>query len=500
MTNDFSSPQRQSEIGIVVMFFNTLQQYARALLPVLFIYLFRFDDLNKLWLGFGFLAAIVLIAVVAYFQYRNFTFFIDAENQEFIISEGVFNKTRTVIQLNRIQQVNITQSLLQRVIGVYALDVDTPGSNKKEGKIRAISHNLALALKARLLNNSALIAADQTTSTEMAQPDTEERPFISISFLSLLKIGITSNYLKSFGIILAFLATIFENVSQYAKYSEFEGPQIDSYFNTSAIIQSVVIIIGALFFAVLLFNIIRTVIRYFNFTITRQNGSLLLSFGLLNTKSTIVKSEKVQITTVSQNYFQKKMDISELQIKQATSGEQEEKKSAIEIPGCNAHERSAILALLFGSEPQKGQMLKPNFRKLIFSIFLLIIVPLSVYLLIGLLIEARLFDFAIIAVGYIVFVGLVLFFAFRNYRLFINERFIIKQSGAWDIANEIIEPGKIQAITTSQLFWHKPLDIGSLTIHTAGGDIHFQMGNYTVIRSYVNLWLYELETTDSNWM
>jgi hypothetical protein len=31
--------------------------------------------------------------------------------------------------------------------------------------------------------------------------------------------------------------------------------------------------------------------------------------------------------------------------------------------------------------------------------------------------------------------------------------------------NEIIEPVKIQAITTSQLFWHKSVDIGSITIH-----------------------------------
>jgi putative membrane protein len=41
--------------------------------------------------------------------------------------------------------------LLQRIIGVYELDVDTAGSSKKEGKIKAISHPLALALKARLM-------------------------------------------------------------------------------------------------------------------------------------------------------------------------------------------------------------------------------------------------------------------------------------------------------------------------------------------------------------
>jgi putative membrane protein len=42
-------------------------------------------------------------------------------------------KQKTIIQLNRIQQVNINQSLIQR-LGVYELDVDTAGSAKKEGQ------------------------------------------------------------------------------------------------------------------------------------------------------------------------------------------------------------------------------------------------------------------------------------------------------------------------------------------------------------------------------
>jgi putative membrane protein len=67
---------------------------------------------------------------------------------------------------------------------------------------------------------------------------------------------------------------------------------------------------------------------------------------------------------------------------------------------------------------------------------------------------------------YVLFRGIV-YFSFRNNRLFINDDFIIRQSGAWDVDNEIIEPGKIQAITTSQLFWHKSVDIGSITIQLA---------------------------------
>jgi putative membrane protein len=240
-------------------------------------------------------------------------------------------------------------------------------------------------------------------------------------------------------------------------------------------------------------------VRYFDYKITKQKGSLLLSFGLINSKSIILKSEKVQITTVSSNYFQKKMNISEMKIIQTTSGDKENKDTSIEIPGCSSQEKNEILKLLFRQIPQKGVGLLPNYRKLVFAIFMIIVLPLIVFVIMANRIQ-EVIEFAWVSPIYVIFVGLILYFGFRNYRLFISDDFIIKQSGAWDIRDEIIAIEKIQAITTSQLFWHKSADIGYLTLHTAGGNIGFQLGNYTTIKQYVNLWLYKIETSDSNWM
>ena len=500
--SDFSQPQRQSSIGVLVMFFYTLQQFIRALWPMLVIWVFKFDEINKLYLGLGASALIVLIGVVSYLKYLNFTFFLDEENEEFIITEGILNKSKTTIQLNKIQQVNINQSLIQKFVGVYALDVDTAGSSKKEGSIKAISHQLALELKARLLENERKIVSSDAESVPsiVAEASPEEHPFIKISFLTLLKVGITSNYLRSFGLLILFVSTLYENLSNFIEDDVFEDQNLDNYFDDNAILQGILILATLLFTAVLIVNLVRVIFKYFDYKIAKQKGSLLLSFGLLNTKSTIIKPEKVQITTVTQNYFQKKMDIREIKIKQATSGEPEEKKSAIEIPGCSELERDQILKLLFKSIPEKGAMLKPNFRKLVFSVFTTIVLPLSVYFAFAEWIEPEAFEFVYLVPIYALFIGLLLYFSFGNYRLFISDHFIIKQSGAWDIENEIIEPGKIQAITTSQLFWHKKADIGSIILHTAGGNVAFQLGDFSRIKNYVNLWLYEIETSDSNWM
>lgn len=504
MSTDFSQPQRQSVVGILVMFFYTLQQYARALWPIIVIWIFKFDEVNKTYLLLGTILTFVVIGVVSYLRYLNFTFFLDTENEEFIITEGVFNKTKTAIQLNKIQQVNINQSFVQRLIGVYELDVDTAGTNKKEGAIKAISHELALELKSRLLENEVKKSISETDESQfeksIEKQSEEEHPFIKISFLSLLKIGITSNYGRSISLLLVFFITVSDYIKKITGRDVFHDENIENYVDKNFVIQTFLILILLLLATVLVINLVRIVFKYYDYNITRQKGSLLLSFGLLNTKSTIIKPEKVQIITVTSNYFQKKMNILELKIRQATSGEKEERKSAIEIPGCSESESDAILKLLFREIPKKGVMLKPNFRKLGFSLFLSIGLPLSGFAAFGYWIMPVLFGYSYLLPIYIILVGLVQFFKFKNNRLFIDDHFIIRQSGAWDISNEIVEPTKIQAITISQLFWHKNLNIGSITLHTAGGEISFQLGNFTTIKHYVNLWLYEIETSNSNWM
>jgi len=149
------------------------------------------------------------------------------------------------------------------------------------------------------------------------------------------------------------------------------------------------LILFTVFFSiVIVVNLVKTIFKYFDYKIARQKGSLLLSYGLLNTKSTILKPEKVQITSITQNFFQKKMNVLGLKITQATGGEKEDHKLAIEIPGCNNIEKEAILKLLFQQIPEKGVRLKPNFRKLGFSVFLTIGLPLiGFYFIRNLLIE-----------------------------------------------------------------------------------------------------------------
>jgi putative membrane protein len=499
MESNFNTPQRQSSIGIFVLFVDSLQKFGRAFLPILLVFFFKNKNLSMLFVVLALLGVFLVTALIAYLKYVNFTFYIDDENDEFVINEGIINKTVTTIQLNKIQQVNINQSFFQRLVNVYAVDVDTAGSDNKEGNIKAISHALALDLKARLLENSA--GTVRRTADELVLVDeTEKQTFLKINILSLIKVGITSNYVKSVALILTFFFTIQENLHSIGKDDLINEDAIEGFIANSSVVYSVFLFILLMFSVVFIINIVRTLVKYFNYTITKQKGSLLLSYGLISTKSTIVKPEKVQIVTITRNYFQKKLNVLEVKIKQAVRDEKQHSKSQIEVPGCNEIEKDEILQLIFKQLPQKGEMITPNFRKLVFSIFLIIVLPVAGFFLFGMNIHPKLLDYSSFVIVYILFFLTILVFGFRNYRLFVNEDTVIKESGAWDIDHEIIKIDKIQAVSTSQLFWHKGLNIGTLTLHTAAGNVTFQLGNYATINKYVNNWLYKIETSNSNWM
>ena len=500
MEEQFNQPQRQSPIGVLVMFVDTLQLWARGLWPVILIYFVKFKQLNSAYLALGIIAFLLVIVLVAYLKYLNFTFHLDSKNEEFIINEGVLNKKRTIIQLERIQQVDINQSFLQRIIGVYELNVDTAGSAKKEGRIKAISHPLAVALKTKLLENEVRKVSLIDVEEFLTPTIDNQKPFVKISFLSLLKVGVTTNYVKTLGLVLAFLTTIFDSVKKVIPEYEVTDEQLDSYIDQNLAFRSITIIFMVMIGLILVINLVRVVFKYYNYQVIKHNDSLFLSFGLLNTKSTIVKPEKVQIVTVSRNYFQKKMDILEIKIKQATSGDRQNNKSIIEIPGCDEDEKTAIFKLLFHAIPEKGIQLKPNYRKLVFSIFLFILIPTGLFFVFANFVDESVLEYAFIVPIYVVFIGLIVCFGYLNNRLYISDDFIIKQSGAWDIDNAIIDTKKIQGVTTSQLFWHKKADIGSIIIHTAGGDLAFQLGNYTILKQHINHWLYNIERSESNWM
>jgi len=477
------------------MFADSLQEMVRALFPIVVVSLL---SEKKKFIFFVISAAVVLLGglIIGYFRYLNFTFFIEGNN-ELVVRKGIFKKTRIAVPLHKIQQVNINQDFVQRLFKVYGLELDTAGSAKTEIVIKAVTAQYALALKERLLRDYGNEHVEYEAGTLIRK----DIPFIRVSLTSLLKTGITSNYVRSFGILLAFFVSTFQHLDDYLTYSETKESFIHEYINTEFLLRFVAFIIFSILLLTLMINLGRTILRFYDFKITKEQNSLLLSHGLISTQNTIIRPDKVQMVTVGRNYFQKKFNINDVKIRQASDLEQskDRAKMSMEIPGVNEDEKNALLQFLLEKMPERGFAVKPNFRKMIFETFKFIIVPVAIlygYTKLVPPVEAVL----MLVPFYAVFVSIMIYFAFRNSRLFITPDFIIRQRGAWDVDNDILAPHKIQGIKMQQYFWQKMSDVGVIKIYTAGGHVAFGLANFTQLKKLANYWLYQVETTDKNWM
>ena len=504
MQIDFKTPQRQSITGIVVMFADTLQGVIRAMWAPLLIILFKLEPEKYILVGLSFLGIIILVGVVAFLKYRNFTFFLDEEKQEFVLSKGILNKSKINIQLSKIQQVNINQSIIQKIIGVYSLDIDTAGTDKKEISIRAIDQNLALILKERLLDydNNDEVVLDENQEV-IPKEINNIKPFIKISYATLFKVGITSKYGRTIAILITFVITLYQTFKDAVDTFELDEAQVDSVFEQGLGMLSIVILIFGILILVLLINIVRTFIKHFDFEMVKQKSSLVITSGLFAKKNTLLNPLKVQITSFSQNFFQRKLGILDMNMKQASNDEVDEKQkksNVIEVPGCDSDERNEILKIILDKIPEKGQEFTPNFRYLLFRILFGVILPIAVFVTLSFTVIDDLYFYLPLIFVYLTLVSVMIYYGFKNYRMYSNPEFIILKHGAWDVENEIIQPHKIQGITTKQYFWHKNSNVGHLTLHTAAGDVHFHFGNFSEIKQLVNYWLYQVETSKENWM
>ena len=69
---------------------------------------------------------------------------------------------------------------------------------------------------------------------------------------------------------------------------------------------------------VLAVNIINTLFKFFGYKATKKSNNLEIKYGLLSTKSFILSPSKVQQYTFSQNWIQRKLDIQNVIINQAS--------------------------------------------------------------------------------------------------------------------------------------------------------------------------------------
>lgn len=504
---NFSEPQKLDKKAFFLILTKTLWTIIKSFGPIALIFLVKGMPEKNNYLIYAFLALILFVAGIKLFvDYYFFTYQI--VNDELIIKEGWLTKSTTVVKFDKIHEVNLSQKFIHKLIGLYFVGIDSAGSSKTEISINGISHQKALALKEILTNeiiDGSVLAQDLLMNfVEQGNGKQKEMEFssrtIKISISSLVKIGITRNYIQTFGILLAFsfqiidqIQDLFYDKDENSVYEEISKVSSEKYLG----ILGVVIVLGVILI-VITFNLVRTIITYYNYQLQLKNGQISASYGLTDSHLISVPSNKVQLFTYQQNYFQRIMNLFEIKIKQVDSSEDDKRKKGLLIPGANFQELNEIFEIVYRKKIEKSDFyMKPSLRKLLVKlIFLSIPFILGIFLLYYF--EQWVYSFVLI--GIFVLISFLLTIGFRNEKLFIHEDALILEKGIWDISTSYLHISKIQQFSLEQSYFQEKKQLGSLTLHTAGGAITLSYYAFSDIKHLANKWTFQIEKNKYSWM
>ncbi len=499
--NIFEGPQRQSIIGILLIFLTKIFNLLKGFWAIIIYFLFTGPSaLTLIYIVTGLVAILILVLIYSYFYYRKFLFHVDYKNQEFVLEEGVFNTENIAIPFDKIQQVYIKRNILQRLLNVNSFVVVTAGSKQEEISIKAISHETANQLLAILIEVKDKYSEKVSDSKSTNDISKDQFWTHELSFLTLLKIGISTNYLRGLVLIVAFFTTIFNEVRTV---SDVHSETIQNYLRElpgpmESVSIFILIAIVVLFLSVLI-TVAEVFIKYFNLKLTQTKDSLELEMGLNTNTKISLQPRRVQLLQVITNPVQKWMNLYQVRISLANS-EDELQKSKIKIPGLDKATVQNVRSFLY-TDQYNGDLetFSPDkillVRRLVIAMVPAIISYFAVLYVDAISFTTWFFMFVLYTVIAVVWQILM----FRSLRLILSDDFVYKRFGVWNKTEKRFEMYKTQSISIYEPLWYKKKKLVNIIFHTAGGDISFRAVSKNIL-PYINYMFYKIESDSRSWM
>ena len=501
LKDDLSQPQRQAILGVAVLYVKNLRTGFNFFLALFFPVIAGWDaGKNYVYVALG--LALIGVGVLAWYQYRNF--FFKVVGDKFIINQGVFKKEEMSVPFGRIQSVHLKQNLIQQILNVVGLEIETAGSVTKEVSIPALKRSYAESLKSFLLSRKAEVEPAETEREEI-QNDTpaklkkqnEERVILRLGIVDLLKVGLTENHLRTGLIAFGVLFSYFNQAEEFlAEEVDAATRQVETVVNTMVFVVPIAI----LFFVVLsiLLSTIRTVLRYYNLSVLISPNSLTVRGGLLKIQENLVPEGKIQFISWKSNPLRRLIGYQSLAIYQAGS-EVINRKNAVQVPGCREEQVEAVNQAFF---PELE-----NFAALT------ALKPVPYFQVRLLLFFGIIPAIALAAIGWFegwwfyIIAGLVVAtadFLTRKYvarfEVLLSEDLLRVNRGYIFPQRILLKLYKVQNISYHQSIFQKRRGLASVILFTAGGRISIPFIPEATAKSVVDFLLYKIESSHKEWM
>lgn len=296
-----SEHKRLHPVAAVISFFKGLKE---AIFPFAALFLFGGKGIGmEFWEIAVALAFILFSLIYGILSWLRFTYRV--EEGELRIESGFIVKKKRYIPIERIQSLDFSEGIFQRIFGLVKVKVETAGSGgpgEAEAVLTAITKDEANSIQEILtsVKNSGKVVTE-------GQEQRSETMF-KINPMQLFMLGSTS------GGAWVVISAVFAFAMQFDDWIPFER-----VFNEMQVyIKNGIVFISIIVFLVLLFAwliaIVATMLKYAQFTVKRVDEDLIISRGLLEKRQVTIPLNRIQGILISENLIRQPLRLATVSI------------------------------------------------------------------------------------------------------------------------------------------------------------------------------------------
>ncbi len=329
--------RRQHPIAAVTELVTIIKQNLVTLLVFFFLSRTRSDG-YFLYLILGGLLITFVIGFLSwwFFKYR-------VHEDELQIQKGILVKKKLYLSKERIQVIDVTEGLIQRLFGLVKVEIKTAGSGTESATISAVSRVEAENLR-RELRSRGEHPAEAQEIPELAADETDESQEVywKLSTKDLVFAAFTSG---NFGLIASFLGAIFGQLEQFVTEETIDYIyQIIPGFSSTSMLISLFIVILLISW---LFSFLGVIFKYADFKVSKADEELVITTGLLERKHITIPFNRVQALRFVEGILRQPFGYGMLYVESAGFEQNHQAKSIVVAPYISSAELSDFLQTFF---------------------------------------------------------------------------------------------------------------------------------------------------------
>lgn len=233
------------------------------------------------------------------------------EERGIYIKHGIFEMHERTLPFSQVHTADISSSIVQRLFNVCKLEMDTAGGDGKSEISIFLSKEEALRVKSIIFKGNRNKDEDEVEIME----EKNMKKFTSSLKDLFVMATFSTRILAGFFIITAFYFKI-DNIipDEVKKKAETVTGDMVNGINDTSIIKYIVALVLIMLFISWIISVIITVIKYYRFTVIREEESIKLSYGFFDKKEVTIPINRIQSIIIVEGIIKKQLGYFSLNI------------------------------------------------------------------------------------------------------------------------------------------------------------------------------------------